>query len=137
MISRLLGVLVTVWHTWARWVSVAFGVWLMAAPALLGYAGVVADVHRVVGPVTASFAFIAVWQHMRLLRWMNIPLGAALLVVPWTFGFDSTATLNSLVVGLVLITLALVRGPVEQRFGGGWSAIWPGDTAERRRTDSR
>lgn len=98
----------------------------MAAPAVLGYAGPASAVHRLVGPVTAGFAFVAVWGFLRALRWMNVPMGALLLLLPWPLGFDPAATFISLVVGLALITLAFVRGPIPERYGGGWAALWRG-----------
>lgn len=130
--SRLRGALSTVLTTWARWISVALGVWLMVAPAVFEYTGQARAIHRLVGPVVASFAFVAVWEHMRALRWANLPLGAGLLVLPWPLGFGPPATINSLIVGLGLVALALVRGPIEGRFGGGWTVIWRGTTADMR-----
>lgn len=128
--ARALGTLSTagrtVVETWARWASAALGVWLMAAPAVLGYGGLTSATHRLVGPVVASFAFVAVWGHLRELRWANLPLGALLLVVPWPLGFGPAATTNGLIVGLALVTLAPVRGPIRERFGGGWEVLWRG-----------
>lgn len=100
----------------------------MAAPAVLGYGGAASATHRLIGPIAAGLAFIAVWGHLRPLRWANLPLGGMLLVVPWPFAFGEAATLTSLVVGLILITLALIRGPVRERFGGGWTMLWRGTT---------
>lgn len=114
-------------NTWARWVSAAAGVWLMAAPAVFGYGGLPSAFHRVVGPVAAAFAFVAVWQFLRPLRWLNLVFGGLLLVAPWPLAFGPAATANSLVVGLVLVSLAFVRGPGAARFGGGWSALWTGE----------
>lgn len=129
-LTRALGALRTaartVVETWARWVSAALGVWLMAAPAVLGYGGFAGATHRLVGSVVASFAFVAVWGHMRGLRWANLPLGALLLVVPWPLGFGEVATVDSLVVGLALVTLAPVGGPIRERYGGGWAVLWRG-----------
>lgn len=118
---------------WAQALAAVLGLWLMASPALLGYAGVAGDVHRIVGPVAASFAFVAVWEHMRGLRWATLALGAPLVVVPWILGFSFAATVNSIVVGLLLSGLAFVRGDVVETYGGGWTALVTG----RARTDPR
>lgn len=130
--AAVASVVITVVHTWARWASAAAGVWLMAAPAVFEYGGFPSAFHRVVGPVAAAFAFIAVWQHMRPLRWLNVFFGGLLLLAPWPLAFGPAATLNSLVVGLVLVSLAFVRGPGEAQFGGGWSAVWTGDGSPER-----
>jgi hypothetical protein len=112
---------------WVQMVSSLLGVWLMAAPAVLGYGDPARTNDRIVGPLSASFAFIAIWEVTRGLRWAGLPLGAWLLVAPWVLGnYASTPTLNSMVVGLLLIALSLVRGNIGQSFGGGWSALLPG-----------
>lgn len=111
---------------WARLLNAALGIWLMAAPAVLGYGGPAANVDRIVGPVAASFAIIAIWEATRPVRHVNLLLGAWLLLAPWVLGYPTTATVNSLVVGAALIALSRVRGKVEDRFGGGWSRVWNG-----------
>lgn len=130
--GKLAGTVRIVASTWARWVSAALGLWLMAAPAVLGYGGEASATHRLVGPVVASFAFVAVWSHVRGLRWANLPLGVLLLVVPWPLGFTPIATVNSLTVGLGLVALAPVRGPIRGRFGGGWAYLWEREARVRR-----
>jgi hypothetical protein len=107
----------------AQVVSALLGIWLMAAPDIVGYGGPARLNDRVVGPLAASFAFIAVWQVTRPLRWLNLALGAWLLLAPWALGYELAPRLNSLVVGLVLVVLAAVSGKVQQRFGGGWASL--------------
>lgn len=132
MLARVLALARTIADTWARWACVALGVWLLAAPAVLGYDGLASAIHRLVGPVAAGFAFVAVWGHLRALRWATLPLGVVLLLVPWPLGFGTAATFNGLVVGLAFVTLALARGPVGERYGGGWAVLWRGTTASDR-----
>lgn len=117
-------------NAWAQVLSALLGVWLMASPAVLNYAGTAGDTHRIVGPVAASFAFVAIWAHMRPLRWVNLALGFLLIAVPWVVTFPPLATANGVVVGLLLIGLAFVCGMVEGKFGGGWSSLWTGNVAE-------
>lgn len=114
-------------NAWAQALSALLGIWLMAAPAVLGYGGFAADSHRVVGPVAAAFAIVAIWEHMRSLRWMNLPLGAILVVLPAFFDAGFPTMANSVVVGLLLVGLGFVPGDVEERYGGGWSSLWTGD----------
>lgn len=117
-------------RAWPQALSAALGLWLMAAPAILGYAGTDADVHRIVGPVVASLAFVAMWDHVRPLRWANLSLAAALLVAPLVFDFAAVAIANGVAVAVALAALAFVRGDIEGEFGGGWSALWTGETAD-------
>lgn len=134
MIDRLRG-------AWAQLLSVLLGLWLMAAPAVLNYDGWVADAHRILGPVAAAFALVAVWGHMRPLRWANVLVGglavlAPLLVfTPYASTIGAAAGANSVVVGLALVGLSLVRGTVYGDFGGGWSSLRTGDVARESPSD--
>lgn len=116
-------------NAWAQFVTVALGLWLMAAPAVLGYSGTPADVHRVLGPVTAAFALIAIWGHMRPLRWLSPPLGAAITVAPFLWSFGTVALVNSVLVGLAVAGLAFVPGRISEDYGGGWSSLWTGNVS--------
>jgi hypothetical protein len=112
---------------WARVLNVAVGIWLMAAPAALRYEGTLAADHdRVVGPVLASFACIAMWEVTRPLRWGNAVIGAWLLAAPWVLGFPPVATVNSMAAGAVVVGLSLVRGKLTHDFAGGWASLLPG-----------
>lgn len=109
---------------WAQLASALCGVWLMVAPALLGYAGVPAANHRIVGPLVASFAVIAMAQETRPTRWLNVPLGLWLMLSPLLLAYGDSAYFNGMVAGLLIMGLSLIKGKVNSRFGGGWSAIW-------------
>lgn len=112
---------------WARYVNAALGIWLMAAPAVLGFEGSAAATnYRIVGPIITSFAVIAITDATRPARRVNLVAGLSLLVTPWVVGFASTtATLNAVAVGAVVALLSLVRGPITDEFAGGWSTLWP------------
>lgn len=120
---------------WAQLLSGALGLWLMAAPAVLGYGGPAADAHHVLGPMAASFALVAVWGHMRPLRWVNVFLGGALVVFPVVLSFSLAAAANSALVGLLLVGLGFIRGTVMEEYGGGWSALWTGNVSGEMRGD--
>ncbi len=109
---------------WAQVVNAGLGLWLLVAPAVLDY-GLPAETNdRIIGPVIATFAVVAWWEATRPVRWWNLPLGGWLLVAPWILGYGTISTLNSLAVGGLVIGFASVRGTVEGRYGGGWSALW-------------
>jgi hypothetical protein len=112
---------------WARGVTILLGLWLMVAPAMLGYAGAAAASDRIIGPLAASVATIALTEVMRPLRWVNLGLGFWLLAAPWVLGYATAATLNSSVVGLSIAVAATVRGRIQERFGGGWLSLWRAD----------
>lgn len=109
---------------WAQIVNAALGIWLMAAPAVLGYGDPALVNDRIVGPVAATFAIVAWWGVTRPLRWVNLPLGVWLVIAPWLLGYGEVAAIiNSMAVGLVMAACAMVKGTVEHRYGGGWSAV--------------
>lgn len=108
---------------WPRIISAILGIWLMAAPALLHYSGAASVSDRIVGPLGAATAIIAIWEVTRPLRWVGVPLGLWLLLAPWPLHFPSVAILNSALVGTAMITLSLVRAKVVGRYGGGWREL--------------
>jgi hypothetical protein len=112
---------------WARISSAALGIWLILASALLGYAGLTQTNDRVIGPVVFGFAFIAIWQLMRPLRWAEFAAGAWLLAAPWFLGYEMSPRINSLVVGLLLVVLAFLGAKTSKRFGGGWASLLSSD----------
>ena len=107
-----------------RLLNVALGVWLVFAPAVLAYGKPAAGNDRIVGPLIAASACVAIWQVTRGVRWLNVPLGGWLLLAPWLLGYSTVPTINSLAVGLAVIVSALVRGPARHQLGGGWAALW-------------
>jgi hypothetical protein len=114
---------------WARLLHIILGVWLMAAPEVLGYPDPARTHDRIIGPVAASMAIIAVWQVARSVRWVHLILGGWLVLAPWVLGYDTAALLHSTAVGALMSGCALVRGKVEQRFGGGWASLWKPGTS--------
>lgn len=103
----------------------------MATPAVIGYGTPAATSDRIVGPLIATFAVIAIWQTTRELRWVNSVLGAWLLISPWILGYgDSNAIVNSMATGTVVLAMSLQRGKIDKQFGGGWAALWKRHTPE-------
>lgn len=120
-------------RTIARLVTVAIGVWLEAAPAVLSYGAPASDVDRLLGPIAAGAAFVALWDVIHMLRWLTVPAGVLLVLAP-LLGYPAVATVNSIVCGAAIVALAFT-GPVpEGHFGGGWSVIWKG--RQRRPADA-
>jgi hypothetical protein len=61
---------------------------------------------------------------LRSWRWVNVVLGAWLVVAPFVLGSSGTARVDGILVGALVLALSLVRGGSKSRFGGGWRAIW-------------
>lgn len=71
---------------WAYILNALLGIWLMAAPAALHYAGVASVNDRIVGPVATECAIIAISEVTRPVRWGNVALGLWLVIAPWIYG---------------------------------------------------
>jgi hypothetical protein len=112
---------------WPRLASAALGLWLVAAPAVVGYGDPARANDRIVGPVTAAVAAIAIWEVTRSLRRLNLLLGLWLVAAPWVLGYGVVALLHSTLAGALLIGLANLPGELKERHGGGWSALFDPD----------
>ncbi|HEY9426494.1 MAG TPA: hypothetical protein VIR34_05015 [Gemmatimonadaceae bacterium] len=108
---------------WPRIVSALLGIWLMVAPSVLHYDGHASISDRIVGPLIAATAIIAIWEITRPLRWLGVPFGLWLLFAPAYFRFPSHALVNNVVVGAMLVILSFLGGGVREKFGGGWRGV--------------
>jgi hypothetical protein len=99
------------------------GIWLMASPAVLGYAGSAGVAALVAGPIAASVSWIALSEVTRSVRRFNAVVGLWLIMAGLIFPQPASARVNSIVVGLLLELVALWPIRIEGRYGGGWKAL--------------
>ncbi len=110
----------------ARIVAVVAGVWLMFAPAVLGYEGVAENNDRIFGPIGAALAFVAIWEVVRALRWGTLPVGIWLVTAPLVLRYDDTgAIISSVAAGVLMAGSTFFGSRVDATFGGGWRSITP------------
>ena len=109
---------------WPQVANTLLGLWLMAAPGVLGYDEPAATNDYISGPIVASLAFIAVWDTTRFLGRANLVIAAWLVVAPAVLGYGTTEAFNSLVVGLLIALMAAIGGSVAASYGGGWPVLW-------------
>jgi hypothetical protein len=110
----------------ARLTAVAVAVWLMAAPAVLGYGDPAQSNDRIVGPIAGAFAFVACWEILMAMRWPTVPLGAWLVLAPVALGYDAAeAWISSMICGTLIVATAFVGHDVSDDFGGGWRSVRP------------
>lgn len=119
---------------WPRLVNVALGVWLMVAPAVLGYSTtsqLASSSDRIIGPLVLSTAIAAIWPEIRPLRWVNAVLGVLAVLAPIVlgpiYGWPVAGAMSSIMSGVAILGFAVIRGEVDSRFGGGWRSIWRDD----------
>lgn len=109
----------------AQIVNIFLGLWVMAAPALLGYGPAAADNGHIMGPVIVTFAAVAIFECTRPVRKWNYLCGIWLLLAPWILGYEADwAIISDMVAGIAVIIFASVKGTVTSSFGGGWSSLW-------------
>lgn len=108
---------------WIRVVNVSIGLWLMAAPAVISYGPPAADFHRIIGPTAAAAAAVAMAQATRSVRWVNLLLGAVLVVGAWVLDSEIAPRLNGVLSGLLMAVFAIPSGKFKHHIGGGWRAL--------------
>ena len=93
---------------WEDWISVALGLWLLVSPWVLDYGQVAVTQNAVLlGFLLIAAEFVElnlfrVWE-----EWLNVVLGAWLVVSPWILGASLVPMVNCVVVGLLVLILAL------------------------------
>jgi hypothetical protein len=109
---------------WAAVVNMILGVWVMMAPAILGYETAAAHNSYVVGPLVITFAITAIWEVNRSARFLNIPAGLWLAVAPFVLGYEGVSVYNDLATGLAIAALSLAKGKITGSYGGGWRSLF-------------
>jgi hypothetical protein len=109
---------------WPQFLNMALGLWLMAAPAVLGYGPPGSHSDHIVGPLVVTFACIALWEATRPMRWVCLPLGVWLVAAPWVLGHPVAGQISSVATGMAIAGLSFLGGRISRQFGGGWSMLW-------------
>jgi len=95
---------------WEDWLGLALGVWLCASPWLLQFVGDMAATQNaflvglllVITEIVTLTAF-RVWE-----EWINVVIGAWLIVSPWVLGIATLVpATNFVVIGFLVLALAL------------------------------
>lgn len=102
---------------WTLAASALLGIWMMAAPAVLGGAGAAANSGIVAGALVTTVALTAMAEVGRAFRFLNVLFGAWLAAAPWILdGATDAARWNGVLVGLLVIVLSIPRGSVRERY---------------------
>src|SRR5690606_4194310 len=109
---------------WAQILNSLIGIWLMAAPNVLGYNGVAADVDHIVGPIVTTFAVVALSGCTRKVGRLNIIGGVWLIAAPWILGYDHSSSItNAIITGILITAFSLFKRQTQQEYGGVWSQL--------------
>ncbi len=105
---------------WNLAVALAIGVLLMCSRLTVGASGGIANADHVIGSLVLTVVALAAAEPLRALRFLLMPLGAALCIVPMVYGIGGVHLAIDIACGLALIGLSLRRGRIVQRYGR-WS----------------
>ena len=93
---------------WEDWIGALLGFWLLASPNVLQYGEMAAAQNAfLVGVLLIAIAFVELTIFRAWEEWINVILGAWLVVSPWVLGATLIATTNLVIVGLLVLALAL------------------------------
>jgi hypothetical protein len=110
---------------WQDAASLLLGVWLVLSPFALGFAGAATWITIVLGLFVILFALEGFVIPSYLEEWGEILLGLALLAAPWAVGYEpASATVNSVVTGLLVILFAAWELAADRDFITWWHDRW-------------
>lgn len=98
---------------WRDWLLLAFGVWLVISPFVLGYGGPGVGMAMwnpiIVGVAVIIFAAAVVMKPQQWEEWINLVLGVWLILAPFILGFTQlqAALWNHLIVGALIVAGAV------------------------------
>jgi hypothetical protein len=103
---------------WTLAVSTALGVWLMFTPLAFATENPAANVSHLGGAWIVTVSVISMGEVLRLGRWLNVPLGLGISLLPWLLeGSTVSGSVNATLVGLLVAGLAIPRGPKTENYG--------------------
>lgn len=107
---------------WNLAISALIGVSLLFTRVTLGADGGLADAHHLIGALVLTVVSIAAAEVARPVRYFNVVLGAALLILALVYEADVAGTIASIISGAALIGLSFRRGAIRERYGN-WNHL--------------
>ena len=80
--------------------------------------GGLANAHHLIGSLVLTVISIAAAEVARAARYLNVALGAALIVVPFVYGADAVAAGATITAGIAIAALSIRRGRIRGRYAG-------------------
>jgi hypothetical protein len=110
---------------WQDVASLSLGVWLVLSPFVLGFTGAAVWITILLGLAVILFAVEGFVIPSYLEEWGELLLGLALVVVPWTVGYESvSATVSSMVSGILVISFGTWELVTDRDFIAWWHDRW-------------
>jgi uncharacterized membrane protein len=101
----------------------AIGLWLMASPAAIGFAGYSRADMRLTGPIVFTLSVLAVWPATRWFARLNAFAGFWLMIGGILLQAPHMLQLSNILFGAVLVALAVFPGNTARQIGNGWIGI--------------
>lgn len=103
---------------WTLTVSAVLGLWLMASPAVFGTDKPAADIDQLGGALIVTISVVCMGEVIRVGRYLNVLLGLVVVGCAWLLdGATIIGSVNSTVAGLIVVALAIPRGPKTETYG--------------------
>ena len=92
---------------WQDWVMLVLGIWLFFSPFIMQagtYGGLMAWNAYIMGVAVVFFALAALTDVRKWEEWVNLVLGAWMIISPFALGFyaEHALTYNNIVLGLLI-----------------------------------
>lgn len=102
---------------WTLVLCIAIGTWLMLTRITLDASGAMADADHLIGSLVITVTVTALAEAVRVLRFINVFFGLALLITPFVYDASILQTVSSLICGVLLILLSIPRGKIHNSYG--------------------
>ena len=103
---------------WNLVLSTFIGIWLMVSPDVFGTTGRAADSNHLVGALIVVWSVIVMAEVARAGRYLNILFGLWIVIAPFILaGATATATVNNIILGLLVAALCFPRGAIREEYG--------------------
>ena len=101
------------------------GIVLMVLPGVFGFDKEVANIYHILGPLIVMFAFTAIFECTRPVRWANMPLAILLIFSPlFVNSSEGFSVLLSVVIGGLVLLFSLRKGKIKHKFSDGWTELF-------------
>jgi nucleoside-diphosphate-sugar epimerase/VIT1/CCC1 family predicted Fe2+/Mn2+ transporter len=107
---------------WNLAIAAALAASLLFTRVTFGAAPPIANWDHLLGSLALTVISIAAAEVARSVRFLLIPIGAALCVTPFAFGAEALHAAYDVLLGLALIGLAIRRGEVSAQYGS-WNRL--------------